>query len=242
MNYEPATGVVQNKEESGVENANNLLRYGELVRHPIYGVGQGPHYKGPFAGWARPEGTPRDQFARTPLKEEYRIQQLDGPPLEDRELDGQARADIEAQIQLARIRNRKRHKQKRKRNVSPSSSAKSSTRPASNREKSEGFVSLYSKDEVSDFFKPRRTGKIKRRSFKREDSESHVITRIEPAIIDLTLDSDTGDASSQNPQTINIPFKANSRIVKEKLEEELEEDFWWPSSGKIDPNIQDTDV
>lgn len=239
MNFEPATEDVQVKEKSGVENANNLLRYGELVRHPIYGVGQGPHYKGPFAGWARPAGTTQDQFARTPLKEEYRIRQLDGLPLDDREIDEQTRADIAAQIQLAQIRNRKRHKHKRKRDVLSNPSAKSSIRTASDREKNEKFVSLCSEDEGDDF--PRRppAGKSKRRGFKREDSESHIITKIGPAIIDLTLDSDAEDVSSRNYQPTGTPVQTNSRAIKEELEEEIEEDFWWPASRNIDPNIQD---
>lgn len=232
MKYEQATEPVQHKEESGVEDANNLLRYGELVRHPVYGVGQGPHYKGPFAGWARSEGTPKDLLAQTPLKEEYMILQLDGPPLNDRGLDKQTQKDIAAQIQLAEIRNQKRHQHKRKRHHSSKSpSHKGSKKSDSSRTKR--HLSLCSEDEANGI--PRRhsrNGKSKRRSLKRILSGGQVITNIEPGIIDLTLESDTEHRA-------NIPIRKETNAAAEEWEETDEEDFWWPASGTINPNIQD---
>lgn len=233
MNFEHATGPIQDREDSGVENANNMLRYGELVRHPIYGVGQGPRYKGPFAGWARPEGVPKDMLAKTPLKEEYLIRQLDGPPLDARGLDEQTQEDLAAQIQLAEIRNRKRHQHKRKRHhrlKSPSSSKGSKKSDSSSR--AERHLNTGSNDDTSGSHKKRsHSGKSKRRSIKRSESGRHVIINIEPGIIDLTLESDT--EHQERP-----PIQKETSPVA-KLEAIDEEDFWWPASGTINPNIED---
>lgn len=237
MKFEPATEPIEHREESGVENANNLLRYGELVRHPIYGVGQGPHYKGPFAGWARPEGTPKDMLAQTPLKEEYMIRQLDGPPLDARGLDKQTKDDIAAQIQLAEIRNRKRHHNKRKRHHRlKSSSSNKGSKKSDSSSRSERHLSVSGNDEANGIHRKRtHSGKSKRRSIKRSESgRHHVITNIEPGIIDLTLESDT-DHKERSPIR-----KQPSRAME--LEDTDEEDFWWPASGTVNPNIEDSNA
>lgn len=45
------------EEVSGVGVSRELLDSGKLVMHPIYGVGKGPNYDGPYAAYARPEGS-----------------------------------------------------------------------------------------------------------------------------------------------------------------------------------------
>ncbi|ODM19905.1 hypothetical protein SI65_04891 [Aspergillus cristatus] len=200
--------------------ANNMLLCGELVRHPIYGVGKGPHYKGPFASWARPDSTPRHLIAETPLKEEVLVRQLDGAPLNDRRgLDEQSRRAIASRIQFSRIRNQRRQENKRKRNDSTIS-----TKPTSS--SSNNFIDLCSSEETDDEspLPPLPTGRSKRRAGKIDDP---VITKAEPEIIDLTLESDPeGNAS---------PFTFETLL--EELEEDIEEDFWWPASGTINPNF-----
>ena len=51
--------------------------------------------------------------------------------------------------------------------------------------------------------------------------------KTEPEIIDLTLESD--------PEEIASP--SIFETVLGELEEDIEEDFWWPASGTIDPNF-----
>lgn len=202
------------------EMANNILLGGELVRHPIYGVGKGPHYKGPFASWARPDSTPRHLVAETPLKEEVLVRQLDGAPLNDRRgLDEQSRKEIASRIQVSRIRNQRRQENKRKRDGSTSS-----TKPISSN--SNNFIDLCSSGETDDEepLPPRPIDRSKRRAGKIDD---RLIIKTEPEIIDLTLESDPEENAS--------PFTFE-RLLGE-LEEDIEEDFWWPASGTIDPNF-----
>lgn len=202
------------------EMANNMLLGEELVRHPIYGVGKGPHYKGPFASWARPDSTPRHLIAETPLKKEVLVRQLDGAPLNDRRgLDEQSRKEIASRIQISRIRNQRRQENKRKRDGSTSS-----TKPISS--SSNDFIDLCSSEETDDEepLPPRPIDRSKRRAGKIDD---RVIIKTEPEIIDLTLESD--------PEENANPFIFET--LPGELEEDIEEDFWWPTSGTIDPNF-----
>ena len=218
MDFEPAGEPEQEQEqepgdtvdhESGVGTANDLLSSKQLVRHPIYGVGQGSNYQGPFAGWARPEGTPRDKLASTPLIARLQALQLDGPAVADRSgLDSQARADIEAQIQLARIRNQQ-----------------DSVSEAKRKRDDGRYVNLVSEEEdIKPILVHKKKKKKKKRSKKSKDSQ--VITNLAPGVIDLTMDVDTN---------------ADKRRLEE-LDQELQEDFWWPESGTIDPNMEDPDT
>lgn len=240
MNFEraayEAVPEVETNSESGVRVANDLLLSGKLIRHPVYGPGQGPHYKGPFASWARPGDTPWDQLAQTPLKEEHLVRQLDGAPLKDRKgLDEHAQRDIAAQIQLARIRNKRRHESKRKRH--------DSARPGKIVSSSGSIIDLCSEGEEAEDGgprPPRATEKLKRRV---TTNDNRIIANIEPEIIDLTLDSDeTQDDEAFRFDSLDVTSQADFRTLEESVKEDIEEDFWWPESGKIDPNIQDEDV
>ncbi|PWY86331.1 WD repeat protein [Aspergillus sclerotioniger CBS 115572] len=203
--------------ESGIRTGAELLSSGKLVRHPIYGVGQGPCYDGPFAAWARPEDTPPYQIARTRLKDEVQLRQLHGVRPECRiGLDQVSQEDIKAQIKLAHIRNQQRYNNKRTREglADPACA-------------SESFIDL-----VDDRHSP--SPSYSHRPKRRMDD-------IPPAsgveVIDLTGDTDT----EENPgPKADIHF-AEFKTALEELGEELEEDFWWPSSGTIDANIQDVD-
>lgn len=211
-----------------VETTNNMLLSGELVRHPIYGVGKGPHYKGPFASWARPDNTPQHLFAETPLKEEVLVRQLDGIPLKDRQgLDEQSRREIVTRIQLSRIRNQRRHENKRKRDNSVTS-----TKPIF----SNNFIDLCDSEGTTDDespVPPRPVGNPKRRAGATGRFDGRVITKAEPEIIDLTLEE--SEPEDTRVDATASPFSLGNML--ENLEKDIEEDFWWPASGTIDPNF-----
>ena len=213
MRFDRAAGPCEDSEsesEPGVKAANQLLSSGQLVRHPVYGVGQGPSYKGPFAAWARPEGTPQDQLAQTPLEPGWQARQLDGAPVKDRVgLGEDARRDVQGQIQLAHIRNKRRNEGKRKR-----------------KNRRSNYVNLVSdeEDEASKAFLPRPLKNKKRRQKKK--MLGPIITNVTCGIIDLTASGPEGDG----------------QLREEASGDDLEDDFWWPESGNIDPNIQEADV
>lgn len=61
----------------GQQAAREMVSSGQLVIHPKLGAVRGPHYKGPFARWARPAGTPEIDLDVTPLLPEVRKSQFD---------------------------------------------------------------------------------------------------------------------------------------------------------------------
>ncbi|KAK2791479.1 hypothetical protein FQN53_002588 [Emmonsiellopsis sp. PD_33] len=117
MNYEPAErpdlGLKPEEDDFdlGTRAGNELLLSRKLSRHPTFGVGQGPNYDGPYATWARPDGQPP---ASTPLLPQVQAAQLDGPPVNTRNLPQESKDHINALIQIAHIRNQQRGKNKRK--------------------------------------------------------------------------------------------------------------------------------
>lgn len=234
MNYERAIepDYERNPEldsESGIEAAKALLSSGRLVRHPIYGVGQGPHYDGPFAAWARPEGTPKEEIPLTPLEEKYQMQQFRGVPVEDRqELDDQTRQSLAANMRLARIRNQKRNESKRKRND------RNEAGKTNKLTRDHNYIDLCTDDER--LFK---LPKSKRRT------RGRVITRVEPEVIDLTGDTDSEDmAESPSVEGAKIkPYVGCSTVRSLSVNpEDWEEDFWWPASADVNANIKDIDI
>ncbi|GKZ26729.1 hypothetical protein AbraIFM66951_003589 [Aspergillus brasiliensis] len=202
--------------DSGIRAGAELLETGKLIRHPIYGVGQGPYYDGPFAAWARPEDIPECEIARARLKEEVQLRQLDGPPPECRTgLDTASQQDIRAQIRLAYIRNQRRHQNKRTRDglAEPPAYARTNA--------------VDSVDDVPD--------KYKRRLHHVVSPPGSMPPNI--GVIDLSGETNTEGKSGSN---VIIDF-AGFQKAMEKVEEELEEDFWWPPSSTIDANIRELD-
>ncbi|KAI9041711.1 WD repeat protein [Aspergillus affinis] len=230
--------------ESGVKAGRNLLASGQLSLHPVYGVGQGPHYTGPFAAWARPEGTTCENIARTQLRRELQIRQLDGTPIKYRSgLDEQSRRDVEAQIQLARIRNQRQNENKRKRD----DSATTMNRTAF----THNFIDLCSDDDDHARSLTVPSGELKRRAKARRSEP--LIVNMESVIIDLTGDTDSEEeALADAPPGMELgrvpdhfTFDRVDSLENERaeeLEETLCEDFWWPPSHTIDPNIHDDAV
>ncbi|THC89679.1 hypothetical protein EYZ11_010876 [Aspergillus tanneri] len=229
--------------ESGVKAARKLLSSGQLVQHPVFGAGQGPRYSGPFATWARPEGTPFDQIAKTQLKRELQIRQLDWIPVQSRDvLDEQSRREVEAQIQLARIRNQRQNEYKRKRAEPSNTKALASF--------DDNFIDLCSDEDAKPCPSAVFHSGFKRRA--KTQSCGSLVIDVQPEIIDLTGDTDTEefadpstDAQLQGvtrcPEPNKVPLRGGDTLLQE-LEEELDEDFWWPSSRYVDPNIQDVTV
>jgi hypothetical protein len=220
-NQELSSGVNGDYDpDSGVEAGRRLLSSGQLTRHPVFGVGKGPSYNGPYAAWARPSGTPSDLLSMAPLTRAVQAIQLDGPPVEYRqELDRAARQNIKAQVRLARIRNQRRNELKRKRNTSIMNI------PADN------IIDLCSDEDSPDPI----IAISKRRLSK---GIAHTMT-IPPGceVIDLTGGSDHEDGSSREIMSRDCRLDSLDRL---RLEEDLEEDHWWPGSHEIDPNFGDS--
>ncbi|PYH98355.1 WD40 repeat-like protein [Aspergillus ellipticus CBS 707.79] len=206
--------------DSGIEVGSQLLASGKLIRHPVYGVGQGPYYDGPFAAWARPENTPRSEIAQTSLMEGVQLRQLDGILPELRiGLDTESQEDVKAQIKLANIRNKRRHQKRGNEMLAPGDNFKANI-----------VNSACDGDDLSSSLSRR----PKRRVGEMPQASDLSCTEIE--IIDLTVD----DAEENTNPTGGIRL-AEFKTALEELEQELEEDFWWPSSEVIDANIQYND-
>jgi WD40 repeat protein len=235
--------------DSGVLAGNQLISSGQVVRHETFGMGQGPSYTGPFAAWARDvkPDLSSDRIMQLPLLKKYQIQQLDGPPPEDRhELDLNQRRVVERQIKLAEIRNRGFHKRKLQEHDDPSTFILSgpvflpslgSSRPGKKRKKRAEKVEVKREEKQEENHEENRDkkddrgengeGKVRKKSRikKKARKGSRIISNTED--VDLTLlDSDTEETSNRR------------RFDLEKLLEVLEEDNWFPASGEIDPNIQ----
>ncbi|KAE8147942.1 WD40-repeat-containing domain protein [Aspergillus avenaceus] len=208
--------------ESGIEAARRAILNGHLTRHPIYGVGQGPRYNGPYAAWARPEGTPGEKLSQTKLKDEWQLRQLDGvPPVFRNGLDKQSQREVESQRHVARIRNKQVNKFKRKRIEIDDPDEQSSVIDLCSDDGGLGFPG------ASD--KPKRPMTI-------------VMGTGATEVIDLTADS--GSESSSTEVTGPLLKASKTHFSKsggggepEELKETLEDDFWWPPSGQVDANI-----
>ncbi|KAL2817224.1 WD40-repeat-containing domain protein [Aspergillus cavernicola] len=152
----------------GVKAAKELILSGQIVRHPVFGPGKGAKYKGPFARYARPEGTPSERIAATRLDEYYELRQLDGiSPKYRNGLSITQQREVQARISLAKFRNQKRGENKRRYQGRPSIK----TEPLDN---GPGYEVL-----------------TKRKQRASEPKESRVIVNnVEVEVIDLTLDSD----------------------------------------------------
>ncbi|KAI9372388.1 WD40-repeat-containing domain protein [Aspergillus egyptiacus] len=197
--------------DSGVQAARDLVSTRQIERHPVFGPGQGPNYKGPFAAWARPDGTPPELLAATGLAENLQIRQLAGlPPKYRKGLSPMLQKEIQAHISLAKTRNQRSGDNKRRNGGH--SVFKTEMHDESH------FVASFSEDDEV----PHKR--------KQHVSDSHVINKdVVPVVIDLTLD----DSDTESP--------VSSVILRgkkfEALEpDDLEDDFWWPDSSKIDPN------
>ncbi|KAF9883027.1 hypothetical protein FE257_004310 [Aspergillus nanangensis] len=222
--------------ETAVDVGREHLSSGRLRRHPLYGVGQGPCYDGPFAAWARPKFTAQEKLATTRLTPYWQMRQLYGIPVEHRRgLDDQARKDIRGSIQLAHIRNQRPNENKRRR-TSPEQPHGSVLG------RSHTIIDLCSDEEDDQM-----TSQCKRQALNPRRYGS-VVASSDLEVIDLTGDTDEEDSALTSPRLntcIPSPLEEPSQIHFagfDALLENLEEDFWWPGSGEVDANIQEADV
>jgi hypothetical protein len=179
--------------DSGREIGRKLLRTGQLIQHPKYGVGQGPAYRGPYASWARPEGTPNDRIAVTPLLREIQALQLDQlPSTSPRSGAVSSRGTVDMQRKVAEIRNRDPSVRKRRHAIEHELIKRS--RPID-------IIDLCSDD-----------GQFKQQVW-----------------IDLTNETDI----EKSDESASGDYDAD--------EDEDEEDYWFPESCNVDPNIRATE-
>lgn len=251
-------------EENAVSIAQQYLSSGQLTLHPIFGPVQGPQYNGPYALFARgleDPTTPLDKIKRTPLLSEFQIQQFDGPPLDDRQgLDPDKRRELQCHFNIARARNARRG--------TPVGREKSRKRKRDRLE----FGGIEKNSHTSSASPTRKKKKKKKKDESKKRRYSHVITRIEDSIIDLTMDSDSemvgssaaptsGPTSAPTPApvtatvddvTMNSGWEALEQSldrppsfspVLKVLEEESDgEDYWWPDSRDVDANLKTDDL
>ncbi|KAI7969749.1 hypothetical protein EIK77_006697 [Talaromyces pinophilus] len=185
--------------DSGKAIGKMLLETGQLIQHPRYGVGKGPAYQGPYAAWARPDETPKDMLAMTPLIAEIQALQLDqgrgSLPAGDHTVD-ELRKTAEVRnrdASLLKRRDSPHHRPKKKHRVADID-----------------IINLCSDEEEE--VKP---VKVARKQTK-------------PSIwIDLTGDTDDEGGAQQQ--------------MKQDDSDDDAEDYWFPDSGEIDPNIRDSE-
>jgi hypothetical protein len=213
-------------DKDGITLANELLSSGQLTMHPRYGAVQGPNYTGPFARWARdlPADAPLRKVGEVPLLEAYRLRQFDGPKVKHRKgLDDQARRDVRRHIALAKIRNAR----------NSLSAAVSS--PNEVKIKRERRLSIENDGSTA----TRRSMSVPHEHKRRKIESgqcSRVITNTDP--VDLTQDSDP----EKEPEDLGDLeylecFKSFDLSPLDKLLEDLDEDFYYPDSGSVDPNF-----
>lgn len=250
FNYAPDPESV---ETSGIHLAKEFLDMGRLIMDPLYGPVQGPNYNGPYAPWARdlPKTAPRDKIRRTPLLSEYQMRQFEGPPPEDRRgLDAKARRELQCQFNLARARQARRWKL--------GSAGLSNSGDNVRKRKRDSRIDFGGIDKDS----PTRKRKKKKKKDKSKRHRNHVITINVDGIIDLTMDSDSeqvtstsaatpstvpmaaaGGDSTMDSDTESISWPVPGRPslsrspVPKVMEEDSDEDYWWPDSRHVDANL-----
>ncbi|PGH00599.1 hypothetical protein GX51_05698 [Blastomyces parvus] len=266
MAYEPASKerALEDDDRLGIETAKELLSSGKLSRHPVFGVGQGSRYDGPFAAWARQAGTPKEALPHTPLLPEIQATQLDSPPNLRHQLDTEDKKQLDARIQGAIAQNQRgRNKRKgpedvgsRPYNMFPSSSSSSpsislSPRSSSSRfasfspsnfvshrhsDKTHQYISLISSDDEAG---PSSPSARSSRPPQIKNEYPSTLKATFPTCIDLTGDS-SDDVVAQ-PQQQHSKLRGSLSLDSEdvdSLSELLEDDYWWPRNCDIDPNIR----
>ncbi|KAF3895353.1 hypothetical protein GTR04_3662 [Trichophyton interdigitale] len=213
----------------GILESKRLVASRKLTRHPIFGYGKGPLYEGPYATWARPPGTSPNEMPYTPLEPSIQAEQLDGPPISQRQhLDQDGQHRVHRHISLALARNRQSRparspcKSRRLNEPAvPSASQLPQVAPGETIEIS---------SEESDVVSRRKRRRYPLRSPRKTKKQS---SRPKKRIcIDLT-----GDTSEDElPRLPSLPSYATCVSTQPpcKVEEDLlEEDNWWPTSKDV---------
>ncbi|KAJ5100185.1 hypothetical protein N7456_006237 [Penicillium angulare] len=227
-------------ELSGREASNVLLANAEIERHPIYGPGQGPNYKGPYARWARGlnDETSLEDTINVPLEDEVLMQQLDAPHVQSPVVDPSILHDLQMRRRLVQVRNALLGPA-RQQVALPSNNTTVRVQRRSDRP-------------------PGYQRELKRKKYEDEDVFSREIKRFRQSditeVIDLTLDSteppptaNVHDLTLHSASTSISTSELQSRLSPspplnlEELEQDYEDDYWWPDSGLYDANICDSD-
>lgn len=241
----------------GVPIAKELVVSGKLTMDPIFGPVQGPKYNGPYAAWARdlPKTATVDKLKRTPLLSEYQLRQFAGPPVDDRlGLDAGSRRDLQCQFNLARARHARRWR----------SGASSLPSGGDNlrKRKRDSRIDFGGVDKDG-HASPARKKKKKKDKLKKQRKNPHLITRIEESVIDLTMDSDSEQVTTSSATPATAAASGDSTMdsdceildqsmvrqlslspspIPKVLDEESDEDYWWPDSRHVDANLNADDV
>ncbi|KLJ08611.1 hypothetical protein EMPG_15954 [Blastomyces silverae] len=265
MAYEPASkeSVLEDDDRLGIETAKELLESGKLSRHPVFGVGQGSRYDGPFAAWARQAGTPKEALPHTPLLPEIQATQLDSPLNLRHQLETEDKRQLDARIQGAIAQNKQRGRNKRKgpedvgrpHNVFPFSSSSSShssplsppssySRLASfspsifvshkHSDKTHQYISLLSDDESG----PSSSSAPPSCPIRVKGEFLSTAKVTFPPCIDLTGDSSEDEAAQDQQQGKSHGTLSLYDEDVDSLCERLEDDYWWPRNCDVDPNIR----
>ncbi|EFR01168.1 Rik1-associated factor 1 [Nannizzia gypsea CBS 118893] len=239
--------VSDNDEESiaGILEARKFVASGGLTRHPVFGFGKGPLYKGPYATWARPPGISPDEIPHTPLEPYLQALQLNGPPTHQRQLlTPEKQETVYRNISLAWARNLQSvpGKPPRKaRRLDQTVTPTASQRP-------QGYmkeVIEISSDE-GDMDSRRRTRKLPLRSRTMLATSSPSRARYrniknksrspkKRVFIDLTGDDSDDDSF---PSSSSISSYATCVLNQDQMpckreEDDPEDDHWWPVSEDI---------
>ncbi|OAT14119.1 WD repeat protein [Blastomyces gilchristii SLH14081] len=265
MAYEPASKERPSEDDDrlGIETAKELLESGKLSRHPVFGVGQGPRYDGPFAAWARQAGTPKEALPHTPLLPEIRATQLDRSLNLRHQLEREDEKQLDARILGAIAQNKQRGRNKRKvpedvgrryNNIFPfsrSSSYSSSLSPLSysrlgslspsifvshkHSDKTHQYISLLSDDESG----PSSSSAPPCCPARIKSEFSSTSKPAFPPCIDLTGDSSEDEAARHQQQQgkSHGALSLDDEDV-DSLCEPLDDDYWWPRNCDVDPNIR----
>ncbi|KAJ5745562.1 hypothetical protein N7520_010744 [Penicillium odoratum] len=211
------------QEISGRETSRALISSAEIERHPIYGPGQGPNYKGPYARWARDvqEDTPLDELKRIPLKDEYQLRQLCGPQVQTQQkLDQNAERELQMQRNIAEARN-------------------SQDNRLPNKDMCNGLGVNRPINVTAGDQKKRKKHRVEKdREKRKKRRHGPMITNVDVVHFDLTGDSPEREPT--NPPPSKRESSSFSSFI-ENLEDGLEDDHWWPDSGWYDANICSSD-
>lgn len=210
--------VVDDPGNEGVLAATKLLESGELLLDKKYGVGKGPHYKGPFASYARledtdclvsqllPEFEAMQPFSKNGYERPEMAIKIQGM-IEERKLhiasqQKNEKAESDPKSKNCRVKTKKRPK------YSPSNSNPNIKR---SRSRDEAFVPFKKpKLDIIDLSSPPHYGL----------TSSHPLT-----IIDMTMIS---ESSRERPIELDSDsdFEVEDNVIPEW--EMLEENHWWP--------------
>ncbi|EZF32650.1 hypothetical protein H109_03341 [Trichophyton interdigitale MR816] len=213
----------------GILESKRLVASRKLTRHPIFGYGKGPLYEGPYATWARPPGTSPNEMPYTPLEPAIQAEQLDGPPISQRQhLDQDGQHRVHRHISLALARNRQSRparspcKSRRlKEPAVPSASQLPQVAP--------GETSEISSEE-SDVVSRRKRRRYPLRSPRKTKKQS--LRPKKRICIDLT--GDTSEDELPRLPSISSYATCVSTQPPCKVEEDLlEEDNWWHTSKDV---------